>query len=82
MNLTHEYMNVWHERNDYAGNQFSINTGIMLEQDQPTDSTVNTTKLSKGLWKILNRDNDVVWTRNIDYDVWQNFAVTLDYDRK
>lgn len=33
MNLTHEYMNVWHEGNDYSHNQFSINAGVMLSQD-------------------------------------------------
>ncbi|TVY67475.1 hypothetical protein LSUE1_G006814 [Lachnellula suecica] len=81
MNLTHEYMNVWHEANDYASNHFSINAGIMLEQDKPTDSNVTTTGLAKNLWKILDRKNNVIWTTRIDWDVWQNFAVTLDYEK-
>jgi len=82
MNLTHEYMNVWHEANDYASNQFSFNTGIMLAQDQPLDSNVSTIGLEKDLWKILNRKNDVIWTTKIDEDDWQNFAVTVDYLNK
>src|SRR5690606_19921999 len=49
MNLTHEYMNVWHETNDYSANQFSINTGIMLEQDWPKESGINTSLLDKRL---------------------------------
>lgn len=82
MNLTHEYMNVWHEANDYASNQFSFNTGIMLEQDQPTDSNVTTTGLDKRLWKFLDRKNNVIWTKRIDWHEWQNFAVTVDYEKK
>jgi len=82
MNLTHEYMNVWHEANDYASNQFSFNTGIMLEQDKPTDSNVTTTGLDKRLWKILDRKNNVLWTTRIEWGVWQNFAVTVDYEEK
>jgi hypothetical protein len=81
-NLTREYMNVWHERNDYNGNQFSFNTGIMLGQNKPTDSNVSMTGLNENLWKILNNNNDVIWTTSIAWDAWQNFAVTVDYMNK
>ncbi|KAH8759726.1 hypothetical protein BGZ57DRAFT_906212 [Hyaloscypha finlandica] len=77
-NLTREYMNVWHERNDYDGNQFSFNTGIMIGQNKPTDSNVSMTGLNEK-WKILNNKNDVIWTTGIAWDAWQNFAVTVDY---
>ncbi|TVY93514.1 hypothetical protein LAWI1_G001689 [Lachnellula willkommii] len=80
MNLTHEYMNAWHEANDYASNQFSFNTGVMLEQDKPTDGNVSTTGLDRRLWKFLDRKNDVLWTTGIVWDEWQNFAVTVDYE--
>lgn len=79
MNLTHEYMNVWHEANDYASNQFSFNAGIMLIQDKPQEGTVDTTKLDKNLWKFLDRKNNIFWTTPITYNGWQNFAITLDY---
>lgn len=82
MNLTHEYMNAWHETNDYSANQFSFNTGVMLGQDHPTDSNVTTTGLDKRLWKFLNRDNDIIWTTWVDWEDWQNFAVTADYVKK
>jgi len=82
MNLTHEYMNAWHEANDYASNQFSINIGIMLEQDKPKDTNETTTGLDKRLWKFLDRRNNVIWTTRIRWDEWQNFAITLDYNKK
>ena len=82
MNLTHEYMNAWHEKNDYSGNQFSFNTGIMLEQDKPTDSDVVTTGLNKRLWKFLDNQNNVIWTTWIDWNDWQNFAIKVDYVKK
>jgi len=82
MNLTHEYLNVWHETNDFSADQFSFNTGVMLEQDHPLDSNVSTIELDRRLWKFLNRENDVVWTTWIEWDTWQNFAVTMDDDKK
>ena len=82
MNLTHEYLNAFHERNDFSGNQFSFNAGTILAQDAPTDSNVSTTGLDKNLWKFLNLHNDVIWTTEIDVVNWQNFAVTMDYVQK
>ena len=61
MNFTHEYMNVWHETNDYSRNHFSPNVGVMLEQDKPKEGNVTTTGLDKRLWKILDRKNNVTW---------------------
>ena len=81
MNLTHEYMNVWHETNDYSSNHFSLNAGVILEQDKPKEGNVTTTGLDKRLWKILDRKNNVIWT-TIEWDGWQNFAIKLDYEKK
>ena len=86
MNLSHEYMNAWHGRNDYTGNQFSINTGVLLSQDYPANcgyACIAAEKnLSKHAWKFLDHLNHVVFVTPIRYDSWQNFAVTLDYDKK
>ena len=88
MNLTHEYMNAWHERNDYTGNQFSINAGVLLSQDYPANCSTSSActatekKLPKKAWKFLDHGNNVVFVTPILYDQWQNFAVTLDYDKK
>ncbi|PVH70265.1 glycoside hydrolase family 131 protein [Cadophora sp. DSE1049] len=81
MNLTHEYMNVWHETNDYSSNHFSLNAGVMLDQDKPKEGTVTTTGLDKRLWKILDRKNNVIWTTKIEWEGWQNFAIKLDYEK-
>lgn len=78
MNLSHEYMNVWHEANSYQYNQFSINAGVILAQDNPKTSNQSSTDLDRHLWKLLDRNNNVVWTTPIDWDEWQNFAVTMD----
>lgn len=84
MNLTHEYMNVWHETNAYDANQFSFNTGIMLSQDYPKTGNVTNLKEenAKNDWKFQNRNNDIVWSTRISEDEWQNFAVTLNYVKK
>lgn len=78
MNLSHEYMTVWHEANSYQYNQFSINAGVMLAQDNPKTGNRSSTGLSAHLWKLLDRNNDVIWTTPIEWDDWQNFAVTMD----
>ncbi|KAH9206600.1 hypothetical protein DL95DRAFT_486739 [Leptodontidium sp. 2 PMI_412] len=81
MNLTHEYMNVWHETNDYSSNHFSLNAGVMLEQDKPKGGNVTTTGLDKRLWKVLDRKNNIIWTTRIEWDGWQHFAVKIDYEK-
>jgi hypothetical protein len=82
LNLTHEYMNVWHEANDYASNQWSLNAGVMLVQDKPIDTNVSTTGLDKRLWKILDRRNNVIWTTRIERETWQNFGIVMDIPAK
>ncbi|KAJ3506191.1 hypothetical protein NLJ89_g7006 [Agrocybe chaxingu] len=71
LNLTHEYMTVWHETNDFSANQFSFNTGLLLSD----------TSLDKSLWKVLDRNNNVIWSTKIAWDTWQNFAITMDMDK-
>ncbi|EPE27181.1 hypothetical protein GLAREA_03095 [Glarea lozoyensis ATCC 20868] len=78
MNLTHEYMNVWHEAGDYSSNQWSLNAGAMLAQDKPIDTNVSTVGLDKRLWKVLDRRNNVIWTTRIERDTWQNFGIVMD----
>lgn len=79
LNLSHEYMNVWHERADYAGNQFSFVGGVMLKQDGGTG--VDTKKERKS-WKVQNRNNTVVFKTKINFREWQNFAIRLDYEKR
>ncbi|KAI8722505.1 hypothetical protein NCS52_00394500 [Fusarium sp. LHS14.1] len=69
LNLSHEYLNVWHEAGDYSSNQFNFEAGTIIGQDLPKDT-----------WKLLDRTNKQIWSTPILKDVWQNFAITLDFD--
>lgn len=85
MNLSHEYMNVWHEANDYASNQFSVNAGVILEQDAPKQTgngSVSGVGMDRKLWKVLDRKNNVIWSTEIVSDEWQNWGIKVDYLKK
>lgn len=72
LNTSHEYLNVWHEAADYSADQIMFQTGLMI--DQPD--------LDKDSWKLFDRDSTLLWSEPIDFDKWQNFAITLDIDAK
>ncbi|KAI0889616.1 uncharacterized protein GGS22DRAFT_194025 [Annulohypoxylon maeteangense] len=69
LNLTHEYLNVWHEASDFSANQFNFQTGTLIGK---TGGNANT-------FKVLNRQNTQVWETPTDPTAWQNFAITLDF---
>lgn len=69
-NLTHEYLNVWHETSTYDGNQFNFETGTIIGRPG-----------NENTFKILDRQNTEVWSTPIDESEWQNFAVTLDFEQ-
>lgn len=71
LNLSHEYLNVWHETADYSANQFNFQAGAILGQNS----------LARDTWKVLNRQNRQVWSTPILRNEWQNFAVSLDFVR-
>ncbi|KAH7357348.1 hypothetical protein BKA66DRAFT_428098 [Pyrenochaeta sp. MPI-SDFR-AT-0127] len=73
LNLSHEYLNVWHERADFSGNQFSFLGGALL------GSTGVPTKEEKESWKLQNSKNEVIFKTPISFNKWQNFAVQLDH---
>ncbi|CAN8100614.1 unnamed protein product [Discula destructiva] len=71
LNLTHEYLTVFHETNDSAGAQFALQTGLQL-------GTSDTSEAATHSWRLADRNNTVVFSTPIDFEGWQNFAVTLD----
>lgn len=75
LNLTHEYLNVWHERNDYNGNQFNFQIGSLIGRELAS---------KKDDWKISGKDDKIVWSTKMEVEEkqWQNFAITLDYVKK
>lgn len=72
LNLSHEYLNVWHEAADYSADQIMFQTGKMI--DIP-DLDANT-------FKIFDRDFALLWSTPIEETEWQNFAITMDIDAK
>lgn len=75
LNLTHEYMDIWHERADYAGNQFSFAGGLILPVDGGLDN-------ESDKWRVQNAKNEFVFQVPIEEVEWQNFGIQLDYDNK
>jgi len=72
LNLSHEYLLVWHEAADYSANQFNFEAGAILGQSS----------LARDTYKVLNRRNQQIWSTPIDRTAWQNFAITLDFSKK
>ncbi|KAL8414988.1 hypothetical protein RB594_005986 [Gaeumannomyces avenae] len=71
LNLSHEYLNVWHETSDYSANQFNFEMGTILGQ----------TSLPRDTFKILNRQNRQIWSTKVDNTAWNNFAIKIDYTK-
>ncbi|KAF1992822.1 glycoside hydrolase family 131 protein [Amniculicola lignicola CBS 123094] len=76
LNLSHEYMNVWHEKADYSGNQFAFVGGVVLVVDGGDGVD---TEEERNSWKIQDSKNKFIFRTKIEFDQWQNFAVRLDY---
>jgi hypothetical protein len=69
LNLAHFYTNVFVDKGDAQGENFALVLGDLK-------GTTN------WMWKISGHDRRIVWETIMYQNEWQNFAVTLDYDRK
>jgi hypothetical protein len=72
LNLTHEYLLVWHETAAYDANQFNFEVGTVIGQEAKGGDT----------YKLLDRNYKILWETPIVEDEWQNFAITVDYAKK
>jgi hypothetical protein len=72
LNLTHEYLNVWHEAGDYSANQIQFQAGSIIGKGSA----------DKNNFKLLDRNGNSIYSVAIDQKEWQNFAVKLDYNKK
>jgi hypothetical protein len=79
MNLSHEYMNVWHEKADYSGNQFTFVGGVVLKVDGGTGED---TPEEREKWRVQDAKNQFIFQTKIEQDTWQNFAIKLDYAQR
>ncbi|KAF2851595.1 glycoside hydrolase family 131 protein [Plenodomus tracheiphilus IPT5] len=69
LNLTHEYLNVWHEAADFSNNQIQFQAGTLIGKSAA----------DKNNFKILDRDGKQLFSVPIDQKQWQNFATKLDF---
>jgi hypothetical protein len=74
LNLTHEYMNVFHVRQDEKGFQFQFTIGEPLNGKEKQHPFTH--------WRIIDKAEKVVFSTLMSFREWQNFAVTLDFNRK
>lgn len=72
LNLTHEYVSVFHERPGGQGHHFQVTAGLMLGK----------TQYSSKNWKVLDRKQHIIWQTPILFNEWENFAITLDYPKQ
>lgn len=73
LNLSHEYLLAWHEAGDYSANQFNFNTGTLIGREDVAEPDT---------YKLLNRGEELLWETKIVEGEWQNFGITLDFDKK
>ncbi|XP_014555549.1 glycoside hydrolase family 131 protein [Bipolaris victoriae FI3] len=78
LNFSHEYMNVWHERADFTGNQFTFVGGLVLPFNGGNGID---TKEEREKWRIQNSDKKFIFETPILFDQWQNFAVQVDHTK-
>ncbi|KAF1833379.1 hypothetical protein BDW02DRAFT_500681 [Decorospora gaudefroyi] len=71
LNLTHEYLNVWHETADYSANQIQFQTGTLIGKSGA----------DKNNFKVLDRNGNSLYSVPMDMTMWQNFAAKLDFNR-
>jgi len=71
LNLTHEYMLVWHERDDFNGNQFEVATGTDVGKDGKDKANL----------RVKGKNGNVLWQTPAEKGAWQNFGITLDFEK-
>lgn len=75
LNFNHEYMNVFHVNKDEDVFNFRVVIGKMIAWREAQPAPVTS-------WKFVNVKNEGIWSIDILYGAWQNFAVTLNFQNK
>lgn len=73
LNLTHEYLSVFHERVNGQGHHFQVTAGAMVGKLK---------RYPAKNWKVLDRNQNILWQTPILFNEWENFAITLDYPKQ
>jgi len=78
LNYTHEYHPVWHERNDFNGDHFDLETGTPFSASKESIPITNPKTLRIAGFSIPTPEQNVFIT-NFDDNVWHNFALTIGW---
>lgn len=78
LNYSHEYHPFWHERNDFNGNHFDLETGTPFDATKESIPIPNPKTLRIAGWAIPTPEENVFIT-DFDDDVWHNFAITVGW---
>lgn len=76
LNLTHEYQLVFLESADFSTNQFVVKTGSILGQNTPDPDTLQV------FGNVATQPVQTLFATPFTPDVFHNFALTLDFDKK
>ena len=76
LNLTHEYQLVFLESADFSTNQFVLKTGSILGQNTADPDTLQV------FGNVNTKPIEIIYTTAFTPDVFHNFALTLDFDKK
>ena len=64
--------NAWHEAADYSHNQIQFQVGQIIGKSAS----------DKNNFKFLDRNGKSLYSVAVNAKEWQNFAITLDYEKK
>ncbi|KDQ17241.1 hypothetical protein BOTBODRAFT_64267 [Botryobasidium botryosum FD-172 SS1] len=78
LNYSHEYHPIWHERNDYNGNHFNLQTGTPFSAAKESIPIRNPKTLRITGWSIPTPEQNVFITDFNDL-TWHNFALTIGW---
>jgi hypothetical protein len=81
LNYSHEYHPFWHERNDFNGNHFDLETGTPFDSTKESIPIPHPKTLRMAGFSVPTPEDNVFIT-DFDDDVWHNFAITIDWDGK
>jgi len=79
LNYSHEYHPFWHERNDFNGNHFVLETGTPFDSAKESIPIPNPRTLRITGFSIPTPEQNV-FIIDFDDDVWHNFALEIGWD--
>ncbi|KZT35386.1 hypothetical protein SISSUDRAFT_1071847 [Sistotremastrum suecicum HHB10207 ss-3] len=79
LNYSHEYHPVWHERNDFNGDHFDLETGTPFTPSKESIPIHNPKTLRIAGFSVPTPEQNVFITDFTDF-TWHNFALTIGWN--